>query len=560
QEHFPFRGFMSSVQHNITFGLGDVQTIDSLVVTWPDDRVTVMRDVRTNQRIDLRQSDATGVVVNPSGKQSTIFTPIELKGVDFTHAESDFVDFDRDPLLFNMISNEGPCLCTGDVNGDGLTDFYVGGAKNQAGSLFVQQPSGAYAKMGQRYFDADKDSEDTDCVFFDANNDGRDDLYVTSGSNEFSSSAFALLDRLYLNKGQGVFEPSKQLLPSAVRFESTSAVDAADFDRDGDLDLFVGVRVIPGLYGVAGNGYLLRNDGKGSFEDVTKELAPALQNLGMIRDAVWADINNDSLSDLIVAGDWMPIHVFINRQGALQRADSSFGKSDGWYNAIKAVDLNGDGLTDLVAGNHGLNSRFKASASTPLHLYINDFDHNGSVEHITTRYYAGKSLPLVLRQDLVGQIPSLKKKYLHYESYKGQAITDIFTPEQMDRTLQLNAFLLETCAWINNGDGSFERKPLPIAAQLAPVSAIFVEDVDGDEKLDILLGGNLYRAKPETGIYDASYGVLLKGNGDGEFTTVDAGYSGLSVKGEIRSIKRISDHPRIICIARNNSNLEFYRY
>lgn len=560
QEHFPSRGFMSSVDYTITFGLGDIQTIDSLIVTWPDDRVTIVRNVTPRQRIHLRQGEATDAVKAQSRDQTPVLSSVELKGVDFKHVESDFVDFDRDPLLFNMISNEGPCLCTGDVNGDGLADFYVGGAKNQSGSLFLQKRAGGYIKTGQQYFDADKDSEDTDCIFFDANGDGNDDLYVTSGSNEFSSSSLALLDRLYLSKGHGVFEKSKQLLPSSTAFESTSAVDAADYDGDGDQDLFVGVRVVPGLYGVAGDGYLLVNDGNGNFQNVTAERAPELQNLGMMRDAAWADVNNDSLVDLIVVGEWMPVRLFMNTGAGLELKQSSFLNSEGWYNAIEVADLNGDGLVDLVAGNHGLNSRFKASEEQPLRLYINDFDHNGSVEHITTRYYAGRSLPLVLRQDLVTQIPSLKKKYLHFENYKGQAIADIFSPDQMDRTIQLSAVLLETALWINNGDGTFARKSLPIAAQLAPVSAIFVDDVDGDKKMDILLGGNLYRAKPETGIYDGSYGMLLKGDGRGNFTAVDPAVSGLTVKGEIRGIKKVSNEPRLLCIARNNDHLQFFRY
>ena len=560
QEHFPSRGFMSSVQQNLIFGLGDVRRIDSLVVTWPDDRITVVRDLRTNQRVHLRQVDATASRVVPVLTHEAMLEPVNVKGVDFVHAESDFVDFDRDPLLFNMISSEGPCLCTGDVNNDGLRDFYVGGAKNQAGSLFVQAASGKYFKTAQHQFDLDKASEDTDCLFFDANADGRDDLYVTSGSNEFSSSSLALVDRLYLNLGNGSFEKSKQLLPSAHQLESTSAVSAADFDNDGDNDLFVGVRVVPGLYGVPGSGYLLANDGLGNFTDITKEAAPHFKDLGMIRDATWTDLNNDSRPDLVVTGDWMPIHVFMNNGSRLQPHNTSFRHSNGWYNVIKTADFNGDGFTDLIAGNHGLNSRFKASASEPLHLYVNDFDQNGSVEHIITRYYAGQSLPLVLRQDLVSQIPSLKKKYLHYESYKGQTIKDFFSPAQMERTVELNAYLLETSLWMNNGDGSFVRKSLPVAAQLAPVSAIFVDDLDGDKNLDILLGGNLYRAKPETGIYDASYGLLLSGNGQGDFTAVSPAFSGVSVKGEVRSIEKIADRPRILCVAKNNEALQFFRY
>lgn len=560
QEHFPARGFMSSVDYRITFGVGKLKTVDSLTIQWPDDRITTIRQATANQVLHVWQKDAKERIEERSLSASEIFREIWPKGIDYTHRESNFVDFDRDRLLFNMISTEGPCLCTGDVNNDGLTDFYVGGAKNQSGSLFVRQRSGGYLKAAQKFFDADKVSEDTDCIFFDADNDGMDDLYVASGSNEFSGSSSALLDRLYFNLGNGAFRKSTQLLPLPSRFESTSTVEAADFDQDGDKDLFIGIRLIPGFYGVPCNGYLLANDGKGNFINVTRDRAPELEDIGMIRDAKWVDLNNDSLTDLIVTGDWMAIHVFMNNNKKLERNKSAFINSNGWYNVVEAADLNNDGLIDLVTGNHGLNSRFKASETEPLHLYVNDFDHNGSVEHVITRYSQGKSLPLVLRNDLVAQVPQLKKKYLHYEDYKGQTINDIFTASQMENTIDLHAFVLETCVWLNNGDGTFTRKTLPVEAQFSPTYSIFIDDVDGDKNLDILLGGNLYRAKPETGIYDGSYGILLKGKGNGEFSAENAQSSGISIKGEIRSIKKISDKPKILGVARNNDHLQFLQY
>jgi len=563
QEHFPMRGFMSSVDYKISFGLGNLRSIDSLIVQWPDDRMTIQTVVPVNQRLHLYQKTAVQALTlnTNSSKEQPLFSEVKVRGADFKHEESNFVDFDRDRLLFNMISNEGPCLCSGDTNGDGLTDFYVGGAKNQAGSLFVQARTGGFVKTGQRFFDPDSISEDTDCVFFDADGDGRLDLYVASGGVEFSSSSTALLDRLYFNKGAGVFSKSKQLLPVATRFESTATVEATDFDRDGDTDLFIGARVIPGLYGLPCNGYLLINDGKGNYADITRGSAPQLVNVGMIRDAKWVDINNDDFEDLIVVGDWMAIQVFINKNGnALEKGNPEFDQTNGWYNTIEAADLNRDGWMDFVIGNHGLNSRFKASKDEPLKLYVNDFDQNGSVEHITTRFYKGKPLPMVLRQDLVMQIPALKKKYLHYENYKAQTVADIFSGEQLKSTVTLSAYGLETTLWVNNGDGTFTEKKLPVEAQFAPVYAILVEDVDMDSNPDILLGGNLYRAKPETGIYDASYGLLLKGDGKGNFATVPARRSGICVKGEIRAIKKISNKPRMVIIGKNNDDLQFLRY
>lgn len=562
QEHSPMRGFMSSVDYKLNFGLGDVAIVDSLIVEWPDGRVTIRKGIKPNQLLHLYQKEA-----GPSKKRGVntsvapYFTAAELKGAAFRHHESDFVDFDRDRLLFNMISNEGPCLCTGDANGDGLDDFYVGGAKNQPGSLFVQSASGNFDRLNQSVFDADSVSEDTDCLFFDANRDGKQDLYVASGGNEFSSSSAALLDRLYINSAGGRLEKSTQLLPAAGRFESSSTVEAGDYDNDGDSDLFVGVRVIPGMYGVPAHGYLLQNDGSGHFKNVTPEVARALQGIGMIRDAKWVDIDNDSFADLVVVGDWMAITVLKNKHGEeLVKAEAGLDKTNGWYNTVEVADLNDDGLMDLVTGNHGLNSRFKASEGEPLNLHINDFDQNGSIEHITTRYYQGRPLPLVLRQDLVMQIPSLKKKYLHFDYYKGQTIEDIFLPDQLKNTITLSAVTMESAVWLNGGDGTFIKKDLPFEAQLSPAYALMIEDFDGDENLDILMGGNLSRAKPETGIYDASYGVVLKGDGKGKFTAVSPTKSGLSIQGEIRALRKISARSRVLVVARNNDYVTFYRY
>jgi hypothetical protein len=319
--------------------------------------------------------------------------------------------------------------------------------------------------------------------------------------------------------------------------------------------------VTPGLYGVPCNGYVLFNNGKGHFTDETKTLAPDLNEIGMIRDAVWADINNDTFDDLIVAGDWMGVHVFVNKNGmSLKKSNPEFSNTNGWYHTIEAGDVNKDGWIDLVFGNHGLNSRFKASPREPIQMLVNDFDQNGSIEHITTRYYAGKSLPMVLRQDLVMQIPSLKKKYLHFEDYRGQTVADIFSPEQLKRSVTLSASTLKTSLWLNNGSGSFTEMELPMEAQFAPVYSIFIEDVDMDSNPDILLGGNLYRAKPETGIYDGSYGLLLKGDGRGKFSALSPDQSGLSIKGEIRGIRKIMNNPRTIVVARNDDFLQFFRY
>lgn len=566
QELSPMRGFMSTVDYQIHFGLGEILSVDSAIIEWPQGKVTVVTNLKVNQRISLQEKDAE--IKNEKRRmrpgKRTVFTRMhKLEGADFFHLENDYSDFDKDRLLFNMVSSEGPCLCTGDLNNDGLTDFYGGGAKDQAGSLYIQKRSGAFAQSNQGIFEMDKSSEDTDCVFFDANGDGKLDLYVTSGGNEFSTSSVALLDRLYLNKGNGKLEKSQQLLPVSDKFESTSTVAARDYDQDGDLDLFVGVRLIPFLYGVPGNGYLLNNDGKGNFQDVTKNVAPQLLQSGLITDAKWVDVNNDAKTDLLVTGEWMPIKLFMNENDTLVERTKEYGleKTNGWYNCIETGDFNNDGLEDFVVGNHGLNSRFKASDKEPISLYVNDFDQNGTVEQIITRFDHGASYPLVLRQDMVAQIPSLKKKYLHFREYKGKTITDIFTADQLKGAIVLNALTFETAVWINQGNGAFKKINLPAQAQFSPVYAILVDDFDGDKNQDILLGGNLYRAKPETGIYDGSYGLLLKGDGTGNFTALSSGESGILIRGEIRSLKKIRYRERnIVLVGKNNDGMEILGY
>ncbi len=565
QELSPMRGFMSSVDYRLHFGTGNVKAIDSIVIQWPDGRVSTRTNVPVNQMLDVSQKDAVAVrtkaVTNPA---ATLFTSVSnFPSVNFTHQENDFVDFDRDRLLFNMASNEGPCVCTGDINNDKLEDFYIGGAKGQAGSLYIQKSNGSFEQANQSLFDVDKDSEDTDCVFFDADNNGHQDIYVTSGGNEFSANSSSLLDRLYMNRGKDKLDKSKQALPTSQRFESTSTVSASDYDKDGDIDLFVGVRLIPFLYGLPGNGYLLANDGKGNFQDVTPSQASGLIKTGLITDSHWADLNNDGFIDLIITGEWMSIKVFIQEAGKFVERTKEYGfaGSDGWYHALQTGDFNNDGKTDIFVGNHGLNSRFKATSKEPVSLYVNDFDQNGTVEHITTRYEHGISYPLVLRQDLLAQMPSLKKKFLHYKDYQGKTISDMFVPEILAKSIQLNAYTFESAVWINQGNGTFKKISLPLEAQLFPVYAGLLKDFNKDGNLDILLGGNLYRAKPETGIYDAGYGLFLRGLGNGKFESESPASSGVQIKGEIRTLKdMIVKRKKMVLVGRNNDRPQFLTY
>jgi hypothetical protein len=564
QELIPERGFQSTVDTRLNFGLGSAQSIDSLLVNWPDGKYSLIKNIKVNQVLTIDQnSTAVNSSVNPDKAIATLFQKTELPSqTELSHKENDFVDFDRDLLLFQMVSNEGPHLSCGDVNNDGLEDLYVCGAKDSPGALFIQKKNGQFEKTNQNLFEADQISEDVDCAFFDADKDGDLDLYVNSGGNEFPSSSSALSDRLYLNDGKGRFTKSPQMLP-AGKYESTSCVKPADYDSDGDMDLFVGDRLLPFNYGLPVDGYLLENDGKGNFMDVTDSKAKDLRKIGMITDMTWADIDRDGDLDMVVVGDWMPIKILVNENGTFSDKSEQFGLSntEGWWHRIVARDINGDGYVDFVLGNNGLNSFFKASEQHPVNMYVNDFDLNGSVEQIICAYSEDQSYPVVMKNDLVRQIPSLETKYKSFDAYKDQTLDKIFPPDVLNRSVHLNAKVLTSCVLINSGNGRLKLNPLPLEAQFSPVYAIAAEDFDRDGLCDIVIGGNLYKAKPETGIYDASYGLFLKGRPDGSFQSIPAKESGISVKGEIRDIKilDINNH-RTIVFGINNGKFQFYKF
>lgn len=561
QELEPTRGFQSSVDYLLTFGIGGHDTVDALRVEWPDGRVSSMEHVAANRRVVVKQLESSRVPPIQATPVKSLFSDVTNgTGIEFVHRENDFVDFDRERLIPKMVSIDGPFMSVADVNGDGLADAFIGGAKEQAGALLIQQRDGKFVSTNRAVFEQDKISEDLGSVFFDANGDGRPDLYVVSGGSDFTDIAPALQDRLYLNDGRGNFRKSEGSLPAETF--SGSRVAAADFDGDGDMDLFVGGRVIPGRYGLDPTSMLLKNDGRGHFTDVTNQAAPGLAQVGMVTDAVWTDVTGDARPDLVVVGDWMPIIIYRNKGGGrLERMDArGLEKSNGWWNRIVTGDFNGDGRTDFVVGNLGLDTRLQATEKEPLTMYVGDFDGNGFYEQLVCYYSKGRVLPLVLRDDLLAALPSLKTRYPDYKSYANQALNDIYSPRELSDAVVKNAYTFSTSLILNNGDGSFKVVPLPAEAQRSPVEGILAADFDHDGRLDLLLAGNFDGVKPEIGRMSSSYGLFLHGDGKGSFTPVPTTKSGFFVPGQARDIQRIrSSRGDLYVVARNNDRPLVFR-
>ena len=624
REHYLQRGFQSSVQPGLHVGLGETATVDSLVLRWPDGRTSRMTDIKVPAQLTLRQSEAIDQPAPPpppatmpgdfkiedltalsecetckrpdtenlqaseaerrswqrsasgskanttdadrtpksAGTLSGLLSPMQLPGLsDWAHDRYDYSDFDRERLLLHMRSTEGPALCTGDVNGDGLEDVYTGGARGQAGTLWVQAGDGSFSPHQPELFAADAGSEDIDCAFVDASGDGTDDLYVVSGGNSYSTSSSLLADRMYLSGPRGELSKSPQLLPTTRGYDSGSVVAPHDMTGDGVPDLFVGTRLRSFSVGRPAGGYLLAGNGDGTFGDVTNAWAPGLLEAGMITDALWADLTGDGAAELVIAGEWMPVRVFANRGQQLEEITAELGleNTHGWWNAVAAGDVNGDGRIDLVGGNHGQNSIFTASSDRPVTMWVGDLAGNGMTQQILSYPKEGGDYPVALRHDLIAEIPRLAEKYPDYASYGGQTVQQIFSAGELSNALELQATELRSMIFWNEEEG-FRGEPLPLRAQLAPMFGVHLADLTGDGADEILTGGNLYDVKPQAGPYDASRATVI-GYHNGSLGSYLPKVSGVETNGEIRDIKEITmnDGTRHILIARYDDTLEILR-
>jgi hypothetical protein len=527
----------------------------------------VLTKVAADQTVTLSQANAQAASAT-IGCRSTCATANPLFAdvttqvrIDWRHRENTAYDFDREPLMPHFLSDRGPAIAVGDVNGDGLDDIYAGGAKWQPASLWLQQSDGTFRESEQAAFKADSLAEDVDAAFFDANGDGRLDLYVVSGGYEFSGSDAPLQDRLYINDGRGTFARDASALPTLA--ESGSSVAVGDFNGDGHPDLFVGRRAVMRAYGKAPRSVVLQNDGKGKFRDVTNDVAPDIALAGMVTAGAWIDYDSDGRLDLVVTGEWMPVRVFRQENGRFVERTQEAGLTgtNGWWNTITVADVNGDRRQDLVLGNLGLNSYLTATPSQPARLYVADFARSGTSQPILTSFRGGKSYPLAGRDELMRALPEVRTRYSSYADFAGRTIDDMIPASERKRATILQATHFATSVALNAGNGRFELRALPNEAQMSTVDASLATDFDGDGLIDLLLAGNDYGVPPVLGRYDASYGLVLRGRGDGSFQALDLRASGLVLDGQVRHIKaaRRAGGGTLIVVARNDDKLQVLR-
>ncbi|SFZ92761.1 Repeat domain-containing protein [Flaviramulus basaltis] len=538
QEQMPSRGFQSSVDYTMTIGLGDAENIDSLRVVWPNDKTQKIENVKANQVLTLNLTDANGIQ-KPFKKNKIKTLVTELSNDKFTaHKENTYSDFDHEGLIPKMLSQEGPALAVGDVNNDGNEDFFIGGAKNQQGVLYINMGKGNVKPSQQKVFIDDANLEDTAATFFDADNDGDLDLMVGSGGNEVGEEN-NYKPRLYLNNGKGDFSLSANYLPKTNK--NISVITTNDFDNDGDIDVFIGSRSVVGTYGISPNHLFLENNGDGTFTDATERLAYDLKDAGMVTNAIWADVNGDNKKDLITVSEWGTPKIFRNTGRRLAKMDSSLDDMNGMWNVLEAADFDNDGDLDLVFGNQGDNTTYQTSKEHPMKIWINDFDNNGTIEQIVTRDFDGKDYPVHMKKELTAQMVKLKKENLKASEYAKRTINELFSKEIIESAIKKKSSITETVIAVNNGNGDFTIKILPSRVQLSCVCGITCVDINNDGNIDIVMGGNNFEFKPQYSRLDGNLGNVLINKGNFDFEWQDYNTSGFVVRDEIKHLKQFKD-------------------
>lgn len=556
QEFKMVRGYLSSMEPIMHFGFGDMSKVDALTIIWPDGKKQSIKDIQTNQMLILNYDDASNFHTSDVKDSIKLFSRAKDQlGIAFKHEENDYNDYELELLLPHKYSQFGPDIATADINNDGLEDIYVCGAAGQSGVMYLQTKNGKF-KLKNGPWQLNSKSEEISAHFFDANSDGKLDLYIVCGGNEFRKGDSLLKDRLFLNK-EDVFKDATNQLPKNA-FSGSKAI-SSDFDGDGDLDLFVGERLIPQNYPLPGSGYLYENN-NGIFIDVTKKKAPGLRNLGLLTDALWTDIDNDGDKDLIVIGEWMPVTVLENTGKGLEKlAPSKIGleNTEGWWYSINAGDFDGDGDMDIVAGNLGLNYKYRASVEIPFEVFGSDFDNNGRNDIILGYKEDGVVYPLRGKECSSQQMPYLNRKFRSYEEFSLATVQDMVGEKGLKNALHFSASTFASSYFENDGDGSFSSRPLHNMAQFSSVNDIQIDDFNKDGNLDMILGGNLYSSEIETPRNDASYGVFMAGDGEGGFTPIPAVESGLYLGGDVKDMAVITVQGTTkLLVARNNKPVE----
>jgi len=569
QELMLTRGYQSAVDALLLFGLGDQKKVDQVRVTWPDGKISMLENQIANQLLEIDYGRSTVDLSKSAVVAKPYFEDVTKElNIDFVHRENSFVDFDREPLLPYRLSMSGPPLAVADVNGDGDDDFYVGGAAGQSGELYLSNSKNHFDKAIQRPWQVDAAKEDVGATFFDVDRDGDQDLFVVSGGNEFENGTTEQEDRLYINNGNGDFQKAPPGGSAPVDHVSGSCVVAGDYDRDGDLDLFVGGSSLPGRFPLPSPGAILRNErdpstGKFKLVVATKEVNPDLRELGMVRDALWTDINKDGWLDLIVVGHWMPIKVFYNNKNGklIESKNETLSNSGGLWNRIIAADIDSDGDIDFVVGNEGLNLPWKATAAHPLRLTVGDFNGDGKIDPIISCFNGGESYPIASRDELLNQLNPLRKTYADYASYGRATSGEIFSKLEAVNVNQLCVQTLASSILENLGNDRFALVPLPKAAQVSSVNGIVADDFTGDGKIDILVAGNNYAYRSQYGNSDAGVGLLLRRGPEEQFEEIPSYATGLWLTGDVRSVSRLkrASGGHLMLVPRNNSSLSVMR-
>ena len=538
QDQMPSRGFQSSMDYVMTIGLGKATKVDSLRIIWPNNKTQKWDNIEVNSTLTLKQSEATEIQSSLLPKKNKTLVSEVLKTNLQKHQENSYSDFDYEGLINKMLSQEGPALAIGDINNDGNDDFYIGGAKNQPGLLYLNLGNGKTALSIQKSFDKDAMFEDTTAAFFDANGDGNLDLMIGSGGNEIGQENNYKV-RLYINNGKGRFDSAEKKLPSLRK--NISVITPYDFDNDGDIDVFIGARSLVATYGINPTHQFLENNGDGTFIDTTEKVAYDVKSAGMITDAIWKDINKDGKKDLITVSEWDTPKIYINNGRRLIKQKSTLDDLFGMWNVVEAADLDNDGDIDFILGNQGSNTIHKTSSENPVKMWVNDFDNNGTIEQIMTNHKNGKDYPIHMKKELTAQLVSLKKQNLKASEYAKKSIDELFSASIFKNSIMKQSTISESIIAVNEGDWNFSVKKLPSRVQLSCVCGIVCTDVNNDGNLDIIMAGNNFEFKPQYSRLDASHGSVLLGDGSLDFKWQNYNTSGFVIKNEAKHLKTISD-------------------